>query len=283
MDDRFITAPAAEHGFLSITPERYRQIEALSQSGIKTICQKSALHYAVQKVKATAAMDFGTIVHAIALGIGDFEVSPYDEFRTNEAKAWRDDRVARGVAVIKAKDYEAAEILGNRIKAVIDQMTDGAAWIPEQAFTWQMETALGTIECKALADVWCPSKATVIDIKTTGVGIGNSEIERYFDQRGCAIQSKFYRQGIGHIDPRLEGRVKFKTVVFETSEPYQHRVCENSGAYDMLAESQISHAAMLYAKGIKTGDWEGYPTDTFSVVPKPWALAQFIEDEADAA
>jgi hypothetical protein len=278
MDDASKFMPITA-GFLTTTPADYHAIKALSQSGIKTICKKTPLHYAVQDQRATAEMNFGTVAHALALGVGNFDVSPYDEFRTNEAKAWRDDRISRGVPIIKQKDLDVATVLAERIRAAIDVVTEGATWVPEQAFVWQMDTAYGPIACKGMADVWCPEKALVIDIKTTSVGIGDDEIERYFTDRGCAIQSRFYRMGLGQIDPRLEGRIKFKTVVFECAAPHLHRVCENSGAFDTLAESQISYASHHYGKGIHTGEWDGYASDVFKVTPKPWAMERWIEDE----
>lgn len=65
------------------------------------------------------AVDLGELAHMFVLG-GDakgFVVSPYEAFRTNEAKAWRDARQAEGKTIIRKKEYEAFVPVVDNIKA----------------------------------------------------------------------------------------------------------------------------------------------------------------------
>lgn len=65
------------------------------------------------------AVDLGELAHMFVLG-GDakeFVVAPYEAFRTNEAKAWRDARKAEGKTIIRKNEYEAFVPIVNNIKA----------------------------------------------------------------------------------------------------------------------------------------------------------------------
>ena len=47
----------------------------------------------------------------------EFVVAPYEAFRTNEAKAWRDAQKAKGKTIIRMNDYEAFVPIVDNVKA----------------------------------------------------------------------------------------------------------------------------------------------------------------------
>ena len=59
------------------------------------------------------ALSFGSAAHALILGDEAFElrhvVSPFDSFRTKEAREWRDEQKAAGKVVISAEDLRHIE------------------------------------------------------------------------------------------------------------------------------------------------------------------------------
>jgi hypothetical protein len=67
-----------------------------------------------------AAMNLGSVAHEILLGKGGgFSVAPFDDYRTKEARAWRDETIANGRTPIKNDDYVIA---GEMAKAVMIRM-----------------------------------------------------------------------------------------------------------------------------------------------------------------
>lgn len=95
-----------------------------SQSQMKYILDHG-IEWAVAAKKKIIEQEFGTAVdlgeltHMFVLG-GDakgFVVAPYEAFRTNEAKAWRDARKAEGKTIIRKNEYEAFVPIVANVKA----------------------------------------------------------------------------------------------------------------------------------------------------------------------
>lgn len=271
-----------ETGFLTLSSEAYHKTRGLSQGAIHGICRMTPLGWKAKASEPSSpAMDMGKVVEAIALDAGNYAVSPYEEFRTAEAKAWKARMLKNDTAIIKAEQFKIAEQAAAALSAVVDELT-GGNYIAQQAYVWERETPFGPIPCKARADVWCPKKALIVDVKVTSNGIDDDAIDRFYTNYGGYLQSKFYRDGVAELIPALAGRVKFKTVFVEADAPFQVRVVESGGAYDKLADSQINYGAYHYAKGKYTGEWDGYPKEIRRMEPKPWALKDWLEDETNA-
>lgn len=94
----------------------YSQMKVILDSGIDYAV---AMKHKMLSGPDSAAIDLGELAHLWVLG-GDakqFVVSPYDAFRTKEAKAWRDARKIEGKTVIKQKEYDAFVPIVENIKA----------------------------------------------------------------------------------------------------------------------------------------------------------------------
>ena len=97
----------------------YHEFPALSSSDVKTWLGSSSQRkfelYLKFGKRATRAMEAGTVMHTVLLEgekIWDrVVISPYDEFRTKEAKAWRDAQTK-----IVLKKNEADETYGKFFK-----------------------------------------------------------------------------------------------------------------------------------------------------------------------
>lgn len=65
------------------------------------------------------AVDLGELVHMFVLGgnASEFAVSPFDTFRTNEAKTWRGTKKAEGKRIIRKNEYEAFAPIVKNVKA----------------------------------------------------------------------------------------------------------------------------------------------------------------------
>jgi hypothetical protein len=135
---------------------------SISASGLRTILLDSPAHYWAESSlnpnaeKAdTYALRFGRAAHAFALGEPEFAklfvISPYDEFRSNEAKDWRK---AQTRAVLKAKELDeiAAMAASLRAQPSVAGAFQGGGKV-EQSLIWQDEET--GIWLKARPD-WLP-------------------------------------------------------------------------------------------------------------------------------
>lgn len=122
-------APNAEGIWLGMPEHHYRAAPGLSQSQLKPLFEsaKKFKHALENPKKATAAMHFGTIVHALTLGqdkISDIAVIrpvEFDSFRTKAAKQWRDSQT---LIILSDSDLELMTAASKSIKA-----DSNAAWI----------------------------------------------------------------------------------------------------------------------------------------------------------
>ncbi len=234
---------------------RHTPTRALSYSGIKVLLNETPLDFITPKKRKSDDMDFGTIVHKLALGKGaSFEVSPFDDYRTKAAREWRDDCIANGAIPIKAEQFSDAQVMATIIQDRIARALHGANYETEVPFFWQE----GDTWFSAMADVWCAELKTVIDPKTTG-NIHN--FQRDIGNFGYHIQSTLYRRGLGKIFPQDDGRHQFRILSIATQPPYLSRLIDISEAWRAGAARDIARAIAIFEQCERTGIWPGYPDE----------------------
>ena len=108
------------------------------------------------------AADIGTMAHALVLG-GDPEwiVSPYTDFRTNEAKAWKAEQTK---TIIKESEFDQICQIADAIKAhpLAVELIDACNL--EQ----KLEATIDGIKFVGYADGISQDRKTIFDLKTTG-------------------------------------------------------------------------------------------------------------------
>jgi hypothetical protein len=67
------------------------------------------------------------------------QISPFDEYRSKEAKAWRDETEAQGLIPVKQADFDRAEAMATAIKAGIQRETRDEPYQTEVVMAWQRE------------------------------------------------------------------------------------------------------------------------------------------------
>lgn len=234
---------------------RHTPTRALSYSGIKVLLEKTPLDFITPRDKKSDEMGFGTIVHKMALGKGgEFEVSPFDDYRTKDARAWRDDCIMNNRIPIKADKFADASAMAKIIQERIKRAIDGAIYETEVPFFW-IENG---IWFSGMLDVWCAERFTVIDPKTTG---NVHDFQREIVKFNYHIQSALYRRGLDAIFPENAGRHQFKILPIATEPPYGSRLINISEAWRTGADMDINRAARIFAECERTGVWPGYPDE----------------------
>lgn len=251
---------------------RHTPTRALSYSGMKVLLNETPLDFITPKERKSDEMSFGTIVHKMALGKGgEFAVSPFDDYRTKDARAWRDDCTANGVIPIKADKFADANAMATIIRERIKRALDGADYMTEVPMFWQE----GGTWFSAMMDVWCPERRMALDPKTTG---NIHDFQREITKFGYHIQATLYPRGLDRIFPDHAGRHRFKIMPIATEAPYNSRLISISEGWRAGAEMDIDRAIRIFRQCEATGVWPGYPDEETMDEPS-WKLRERMERE----
>lgn len=82
-------------------------------------------------------------------------------------------------------------------------------------------------------------------------------------------------RGLARLAPDLAGRIRFRFVFVETAEPFEARVIELTGEQLWLGERKAVTAAVLFRRGLQTGQWPGYPAEIARVESPEWVARQW--------
>ena len=219
--------------------------KSVSKSLITDFIKDPALWRSKPPKKQTAAMQGGSIFDCLLTTPDAFDeqyvVSPYDAFRTNEAKAWRDEMEATGTSVITQDQLEVAEkqLQAVQSKPEAAELLDGCAF--QVAFRHKTKHPFWS---KGLIDVLPDDGETIVDIKTCEPRALESHraMMQHILTWGYHIQAGCYCEGYSHVSG--EERHKFKFIFVGSSAPYTCAVVE-------LPLSAILFGAEVYRNGVK--------------------------------
>ena len=216
--------------------------------------------------KDSDAMDMGTAVHQLLLRDDRVEVANFRDYRSNEAKEWRDSVRADGrVPMLNHKWLEAQDI-ANAVREQIVALnldpvpfTEGTA---EHVIRWQENG----VECKAMLD-WLRDDVDYIDDLKTTNDASFHRFQRNVWKLRYDIQAAFYIRAV-HAET---GRVpRFRWVAVETEYPYLVTVHELSKTALENADARVDEAIDIWRDCVATSNWPGYPVMVNEVGPVPW-------------
>lgn len=260
---------------------------ALTNSGIQTLNGSCPAKFAYrhpaigqpeEERAASAAMRLGSLVHRLALDKGDdYAVSPFDAYRSNEAKEWKEETEAAGIIPVKQAEFEQATAMAARIREGIQRETRGEPYQTEVVMAWQMSIDGFRIWCRAMLDVWCPSLNLAVDVKKTR-SASSSAIDRAMASYGYANQRAFYGDGLEAL-VESDMRPRFGFLFVEDDAPNLTRYAECSEAFRHEARHGIDRAARLFARCLQAGEWPGY--EPHIAQPPAWWLGQMADYELE--
>lgn len=215
----------------------------------------------------TEAMVEGTIIDSLLVG-GDTELveSPHDEYRSKEAKAWRDAVLAEGKQPIKSKALREAQAAADAIRKNLKAA--GLELNGEHQLTavWDVHG----VRCRARFDHWLEGTATIVDLKTTE----NARPEGLASKMvsfGYAVQWAAYINAVETLRPELAGRVKMVFAFAELEPPYAVTLASPAGTMRALGQFQWDTAVKQWGECLRTNVFPAYtPTE---VEAPAWALS----------
>lgn len=185
----------APRSFGPMSRAAYDRLDALNYSRLKHMIE-SPLHMQSQPpFDPTPSTDFGNIVDEMLLGRlpnqgPGYMANPYPDFRTKEAREWRDKMNADGVIIANVFDIEKAKRLCNNIRSHA-----GTAKLIDASRKQHVIVAeINGVLCKGRADMVFEGRGGVafpIDLKTAD-SITDNDIRRKILNFGYFIQAGMY-------------------------------------------------------------------------------------------
>lgn len=223
------------------------------------------------------AFDLGNVVHELVLG-GEqrMAVGQFDEYRTNEAKAWRDAVRADGRIPVRPKDLE-------RITAMFSRVTEQLAafevspglfsqpGVAEHTIIWRD----GDADCKARLD-WLHEDGTIDDLKTTSRSASPEAYARRLYDHGGDIQAAMYVRGVQQT-MELRTEPAFRWIVCETEPPFCVSVIQPGADVIALGNAKLDLALARWTLAMESGEWPGYPAEVHTATLPPWEESRFLE------
>lgn len=256
---------------------------SLSSSGIRTIISECpakfwATSYLNPKrfpEKASGALDFGRAAHSLALGEPEFArhfaVSPYDDFRSKEAKEWRD---AQTKTVVRAEDMETILAMCRALQAdpIASQVLSLGA--PEVSAIWRERG----IWLKARPDWLSAPDRWVGEYKTT-ISAHPDRFPRDAYNRGYHVQAAMVLRGLHATTGNA-----FPGVVLIAQEKDPPYLCAAYAVPPELIEdgnARIDAALETFRHCWDTGDWYGYGGTPFDLEAPKWARLETRDERAE--
>lgn len=269
--------PRFDAQIITCTPEEYFKRPGFSSSVAKVVISQSPAHAKAEiSREPSKELDRGSAIHRLTLGKGKaFRVAPPEvkEWRTNEAKKFRDDARAEGFVPLKAyefEDYSAASTKLLEQLAARGIVLDG---LSECAIEWYEETPHGHLLCKAMLDHLWIEKGMILELKVTE-NAAPSAIERTAENLGYGIGWAAYTRALTSLRPDLAGRVKFRFAFAEPDEPWALNLCQPDGEFRELGERRWLRACATWAKCEAEQNWPAYGDGVNQLAAPTWALAR---------
>lgn len=230
------------------------------------------------------ATSLGTIAHDYILRGGQrtYEVAPFADWRTNDAKIVRKDIESRGLIALNKSTEEKLvggvkkmhEALHNQLSAHKEYpglMMKGKG--EQSGFAFD-----GTIWNRARFD-WLDENYpdVVVDYKTTGIDFDSWERSQLWGE-GKWIQNPHYRKVYDLITER---KSKFIFVVQQTKEPFHVRIIELDASYTDEMQERYDLSRRRFVNCLKTGIWRGQQPYVKYSCPPPWTLNKWECDMLD--
>lgn len=250
----------------------YRKHPAINISSLKAF-SRSPAHALVgfeEEKESTEAMNIGSLLDHKILGTPYlWTTSPFDDFRTKEARAWRDEQTERGVTVFK---QDAIEIVERMVVAVRKHPVAGRLLAEPGKAQVGIFGEFESCERKGLID-WLPNTTpAIVDLKkcrdASKVGF-----RRQIGQLRYDVQAAYYRDLYRDITGETRA---FQWVCVEDQPPYAVAVYQ-------LGNESLDKSSATWQSWIRqwiacedTESWPGYNGDSIQIIQSP---AYILKDE----
>ena len=246
-------------------------LRELLGSAPRTVWQRTPRLNPDAVVAERKMFDLGSAAHALFVGKGaDLAIVDADSWRTNAAKAMRDDAYAAGRTPILAKDYDAVESMAEAAHAQFSQNPSVRKLLPhsqrEVTIVWQELGVLHRCRPDMFLSTVAGGAPTIVHYKTTAT-LAPATLPRYAASMGWDVTAAHYAAGVQALTGVTPQQF---FAVQENKPPYLGMVVELDEIFLACGALVRELAIGRWAKCLRDDAWPGYPTKTVKLECPPW-------------
>ncbi|GLK86648.1 PD-(D/E)XK nuclease-like domain-containing protein [Ancylobacter defluvii] len=278
-------------GIYSIPIEHYHgdctEGPGLSSSGMRTIIKQSPAHYFAESYlnpKRKSAPDkehfnIGRAAHTLLLGEAGFRkeyaIRPaeWSDWRTNAAKAWRDEQKLAGKTVLVPSDIDA---IRGMAESLAHHPLIGAGLLQgevERSLIFKDRTGVWV---RSRPDVIPTADGVFVDLKTTG-DAAPDEVHLAVRKHGYNVQGAVISMAAEAVlDIQM---TSFVLAFVEKEPPYAVTIVPVDAQAIYYGRCFARKAIDTFARCVETGEWPAYEGEHTYYVPE-WERKRLDEDIA---
>lgn len=264
--------PGQEMPALGIHPglsfEQYVRLPGINKSGLDNLAiapEYYQWHKNTQQID-TQAFAMGHAFHALVLEPETFAdkyvPAAFEDFRTKEAKAWRDQQIADGRTILRTKsddplrkpsEWDTVHRMRDALAKNQIAMTLIEDVQAELTCLWMnRETAR---LCKCRLDAYNPAHRLIVDIKTT-VDATMSGFSRSVHDYRYDVQDAWYTDGARAAGLDIGG---FVFVVIQKTPPFLNACYALPPDWRRIGRTKYRHDLEIYDECKRSNEWPGLP------------------------
>lgn len=229
----------------------------------------------------TEAMGLGSLVHSLMDdGVEkDYELGAFSDYKSGDARRWRDGVSASGKYPVLGRDLEDATPIAEALRKKAHLGGPNTPWHPEAKCEVTGIWKEGDVWCRARYDrlILGNAGADVYDWKTTN-NITDRGIISSISKYGYHIQVAFYIRGLESCTGIDAGNIDFNLVFVEAAAPYTVRRVKLTDTFMAEGNRQAELAIEKWGSALKTGDWsDPREREVFSAEMPMWMDYDNIE------
>lgn len=234
------------------------------------LCDPAERDWVIRKV--TPAMDVGSAIHSLVLGVGSrICVIDKTKYTTKDGKPAKGETAeykadvaaakSRGLLVLSPARNVLAKRAAERLRVKLAAEFPECGEFPfgniEETLIWEEQTEHGPVPCRARPDLNAPEFALIVEAKSSAAGLDQRGIDRSLSANDGAyfVQAAFQRRGMAATYPELAGRIAHVHAWIETTQPYEPRVAPPSTVKLEMADRRITRAIAMFAEWRATGEF----------------------------
>ena len=223
---------------------------SISSTQAKTLIHKGPDVYkekAAEERGYNPALSIGSVVHALVLGVGAYEVMFFDNWRTKKSKEARDEAIAADRAPILYRDFTMAEQMASSVRAHPAATELLAQGNPEVSM-WATDPDTGVL-MRGRTD-WLNHRN--VDLKTTGRPADQESFMHTVWDFGYAFQAAWYEHILELLGQPVEGT---SWIAVSKREPYEAGVFVPDAGLMEVGRRDVRRALALYAACKESDTW----------------------------
>lgn len=228
------------------------------------------------KAEWSAAANFGSAVHSLVFGGPKVQRYGYADWRKKEAQEDRANCLKGGEIPLLLHEYDEAKKIATATAFTLEKIVgDYRGLEMERTVIWQE----GKAWCRVRPDAMTPDRRTVVDLKVTGVDLGNGGANRQFFNQGYDMQAAFLERGLDAHDPDGAGKRWIIYLFVEREAPHAALPVLVSESTLMIARKKFNAALNLWRECTTSKRWPAYPLELTSSVMPGWQEQAWLARE----